>query len=1233
MANNLMTFENVVENIVPKVTIQRIILETSATDVPSDPVDPHATPVGVSQAFTNPTFSLDEDSDRLKVSLILSLKGFGSKNLKRDNILSNIFDNADLLSMVKSRIYQIDDMKSLEIARQNSATPITSSEGGISGIDQAPIFGGGAGLGNLGQGKGADPDTINYSLDNISTVELYNIISSSPELFIDREINLSEEMSSYSKEELTRFQTIDSAGSVIYNFPFRIDPFLLSKNSKLLAYMVVTEIDSELLLDKIKATIGGTSDFVLPSEVKEYVEEFNNDVNNKTISFDFVINDGDVNKTAALLKRDDNGEFWFGSYHEMSDGTLMTGNSHNDMTISPKNRNVVLEPVLLANTKIVDLRDDEEIEKVFLKEVYKIESLYDEVIKKSKQAKKSDKNTLEEMQEMFSTSYKSIESNGNCSYLFGIDKLKILKYKSLLPGVAQNLIKFSDNLTLNNFLQEVVKEILDATNIRYLNVFRRRIKINKFGSNKLGTQNPSEETFKHNILNADINNSYEDSKLVKIATTGENIPSPNIKKIEALNSLDNSIAESRFSHYSFKDSLLDAQQGAAVFLKTGNYEYSYELVLEDGISKVLTSKLTSMINSQAKIKDYLKFINENITNCYDGNTEQFNSDFINNSEYSNIGATIDDVLSIMIPIMIMLNSETDLETYGKFGSTLTGIAHPAQGSFQGLLKFIKIADTFIDKIQKLPGVKTGLKKYLDLAVTNLQSDTPQIPDTMKVNETFPDHVSLDDYATGYEYLIPTKNLNQTLAPMSANSLRTIPLEIYRGIIAQQIEENFQVNSANTSLGSPDNPNVSRFFTPAKVFVSQRGYQTKAFPGTFLKPHTLNLNYYKPIILDMVDYHLTKNIKGKYNDPDPDSNIKRLIEIASYYGINLQGWITETLQYLSDPTVDNQESGDQFYDSSNSGNLQQQSTKNVNLSGIDFEDETDPASEYEDTQNIEEKKNLNVENLLFGILSNIILQYELPLPNDYILPNITVENISSLPNPIQSLFVQYNKQGFVGGDLKQYLAGPTIGEYVKIREFPLNLNTVGWWWFNYSNIADIRYISQYDGFFNPIWSPLTLDALANTVEQGKRIICKIFKYENSSLGIKSNNMFLNLPTLNEHFIIEPSPGLEIKSSQQEQQLFVINEENDADLQETSNKSLQIVYNNFGKDLNSVLNTDRKVVKNANARNMQAKDLTSLQRPSSRSGRPTPTRRGKSRVREAQSRQSTGRIKVSDRGSNY
>ena len=181
MANNLMTFENVVENIVPKVTIQRIILETSATDAPSDPKNPHATPPDVDESFTDPSFSIDENPDKLKVDLILSLKGFGSKNLKRDNVLSNIFDNADLMSMVKSKIYQINNIENLKTAAGVSATATITPADDSTEISQV---GGGLILATGGLTPG--DVTINYSLDNISTIELYNIISGSPE-FLSQE--------------------------------------------------------------------------------------------------------------------------------------------------------------------------------------------------------------------------------------------------------------------------------------------------------------------------------------------------------------------------------------------------------------------------------------------------------------------------------------------------------------------------------------------------------------------------------------------------------------------------------------------------------------------------------------------------------------------------------------------------------------------------------------------------------------------------------------------------------------------------------------------------------------------------------------------------------------------------------------------------------------------------------------------------------------------------------------
>jgi hypothetical protein len=1228
MANNLMTFENVVENIVPKVTIQRIILETSATDAPSDPKNPHASPVDVDGsiklAFTKPAFSIDDNPDLLKVNLILSLKGFGSKNLKRDNVLSNIFDNADLMSMVRSRIYQIDDIKSLELARQKSAVAITMPADDSTVTSQV---GGGLILATGGLTPG--DATINYSLDNISTIELYNIISGSPEFFESREINLSEELNSYSQGELIKFQTTDAAGSISYNFPFRIDPFLLSKNSKLLAYMVVTEIDSDLLLDRVKATIGGSSDYELPTEVEEYIKEYNNDINNKTISFDFVINDGSVNQTAALLKRDDNEEFWFGPYHEMPDGTLMTGNSHNDMTVAPKNRNVILEPVLLANTKIVDLRDDEEIEKVFLEEVYKIESLYDEVIKKSTQAKKSDKNTLEEMPEMFSTSYKSVGSNGDCSYLFGIDKLKILKYKSLLPGIAQNLIKSYADEGVSFFVQKVVQDILDATSIQYLNIYRKRIKINQFGSNKLGTQNPSQESFKHNILNADIDNSYEDSKLVKIAETGPKVIVPTVKKVEALNFLQGPTGESRIHFYSFKDNFLDPENSKLTFLKTGNYEYSYELVLEDGITKVLTSRLASMINLQSEIKSYLNFINENIVNCYDGSVDQFNVDFINNSKYSTVPANFQLIADQMIQILVMLNAAADLETYGTFGSNIVKIAHPASGNFQGLLKFIKIADTFIEKIQKLPGIKTGLEKYLDLAVTGLQSDSVQLPDTIKINETFPDHASLDDYATGYDYLVPTKDLNNFLKAPSVNSLRTIPFEVYQGIFMDQIRENFIIDNDNISYGNPSDPNVSRYFNPAKVFISQKGYQTKSFPQNFLKPYTQNFNYYKPIMIDIIEYFLSKYSQGKYvEQPTNINNIRRLFNIAKYFGIAIGDDWLEVSPHLADSAA-KQYSSNEYYDSATNTNLQNQSTENKNLSGINFGgvDETSLDQDYLDGASlVTEVQNIpNLENMLLGLLSNVIL------PNESPISLIATNEV--LPQQLQALFAQT----MVGGpETKKYLNGLFTTPFSTLTNTNTSLLTFGWWWLNYGNIADVHYINSYQssGLSSPNWAPLTLDDLAATVASGKRIICKIFKYENSLRGVRNDKLFLDLPILDEYFIIEPANGVEIKSSQQEQQLFTIDEDPDADLKKSANKPLEIVYNNFGKDLNSVLNTDRRVIRNVNTRRFETKDLKSSQRPSSRSTQRSVNRRDNNRILpRTQSRQDTTRVTDSDRGSNY
>jgi hypothetical protein len=1131
MADSITTISNIVENSVPKITIQRIVLETGATENRTIR-DPHIiTPNQFKSSYS--TGQDEYNQQMLKINLTLSLEGYKKRNVKGSNLLSNIFDNLDLMSLLKTCIYQIDeeDLANLGVGA------------GLSNMFGSP----------LGVGTG-----VTYQ-------EVYTLIKNSPAGFYNykKEIDIVEELTSMTEADLSRFEYRASDGSTLYNFPFKIDTFISQNpNPKFLAYLIVTEVDNAKLINHIKATIGGSSDYQLPTEVEEYLETLNVDISNKAISFDVVFNNNTLNDKAALLQRTDNEEFWFGSYHEMNDGTLMTGDVHNDQSIEQANRDVVLRPVLMANTKVVDLRDDEEIEKVFLKELYELENVFETIQKTTNQSKTTTEKIKLELPEKFSTSYMSKKSNGIPSYLFGIDKLKILANKSLLSGIGQNL------LNSNSFLNNVRINILENTSVKELKVSRRRVKVNNFGTNRLGTLNAEQESFKHNVLDADIENSYEDVLPQKVA-----ILKDGLKKIEALNFLSTGLDEKRYLFYSFDDFQLNQSQD-------GNYEYFYEIVMEDGILKVLTEKLNFLSLYHEDIKSYYNFINANIENCYDDLRDQFKFNFLENQGYGSIGDVLTNVTGHITDIMKMFNTN-DLSSYSQMQKKLLLISNPISGNMQGLIKFINICETFIAKIQNMSGVRTGLKKYLDLAVTNLNNSVAENPNTIKIKETFPDNFNLEDANAGYEYIIVNNLVDDVTKGISANSIRTIPASIYLSMANAQLQENFSLDATNNStLGNINNPNKLRYFTPTQVFINNRQYLTNSQPSidnpNALKPFRLDFNYYKPIILDIVEYYLNKNIGDKATQTGIRNNIRRLIDIAARYGVIFDNNFISQLDFLSDPAK-NEDSG-KYSDSSVLKNNQQQTSKNENISGITEGLETDNGSDYEDNS-YEEELNPNIENFLFGMLSNIILKDENLVPTIYQEP-YGLTNYFQLPFCLQSLIVQFSSQAT---PLQQYLAGlPQLG-FNLLKELPLSLNTIGWWWLNYSNIVEVRYIESYDSLFNPVWAPLTSESFNNTVTSAspKRIICKLFKYENSKWGVTNNNEFLDLPILNKYFIIDPEEAA-ITATAEEEGLLAINQEDEEDL-ETNTKQDLGDMEIFGDDpsMKAAQNLDPKLQKNNNA----------------------------------------------------
>jgi len=502
-------------------------------------------------------------------------------------------------------------------------------------------------------------------------------------------------------------------------------------------------------------------------------------------------------------------------------------------------------------------------------------------------------------------------------------------------------------------------------------------------------------------------------------------------------------------------------------------------------------------------------------------------------DYADINNTLETSLAELESVIILFDMKANTPN---LKDKLFSIANPVGGNYQGLLKFVSIFETFINKIQEISGVNTNRQSISGFIadsedhtepVVSFQKSYGELRNTIKINETFPDIASLTHRNAGYEFVLTlvAKIANNTAA---MPTITQIPAQTYLDMADLQFEKYFRKDDSNNSLvGNYKNPNKLRFFTPTQVFIPDRGYPITtggfSFGGVAPLPYQVNFDYYKPIILDIIEYYLNKTIEKTFST-EAKSNIRRLINIASRYGIIFDNGLFDQLTFLSDPSPEKSEG--EYSDSSQFPNLQQQSSQGADTSGIVFDSDEDAASDYTDTDLVTEV-NPNIEGLLFGMLSQIILENEKQISPEFKnlvadLGTATTDEVGSrnLPLPIQALFVEYNKSGSFSL-LRKYLVDPGTKSFDFIKNIPLNLSTYGWWWFNYINIMEVRYIKEYDRMFNPVWAPLTADAFNNdVVSSGSRIICKLFRYENKDLGIINKNKFLDLPILNEYFIINP-----------------------------------------------------------------------------------------------------------------
>ena len=1147
----------------PRISIQRVTLETSAlTDDKiysidgvsgtSRVKDPH-----IMQSVTD--FATDQTGNNLRVNLTLSLQGFLQKSTKVSTKASGLwFDNINLASMVRANVYQIDEAFWIQM-KSVVATP--SSGFGIKLNDPAVV----AYIENMftdGQASATGP---------------VRSISVSDILF---QANTADKI----KADKAKFISTGQDGSTLYNLPITLDSFVLQDpNPGFLAYLIITKIDEEMMIKGIIDTI--TADLPLDgpalgqlidlSELTTTIRDLVETIAAPAATYDIIFNQKTVNNNAVVLQREDNGNLWFGNWHSMPGGTIMTGQMHNDPSLPNHNKNVILNPIQVVNTKIVDLRDDEEIEKIFLEDLYQIDNVYDKLSKINKQPRRKDGALQTELPESYSFDYMSAHSDGTYSGLICLDKSKILLNKSLHSSIANNLIKMiggENDWTAEEVLETTISNIFSKTKIIDLRIYRKRVSSIGYGQNRLGTRSKSQNNFIEASLDADIENSYEDAVPELIGTYSDIGAAPaGITKINNINFLGPNQL-----FLTFKDASVKSK-------KKGQYQYYYEADIEDGIARELEGILGTNLGAYARLKNYVNFINSNLRKYYNDRLDKFNTQAII-SDYEgpndeDIIDIIDDCVQSLYKIW-SLYGMADLGTLGvdwHMLNKLIKIASPDSGNYQGLNKFFDLFHTLLEKTLKISGCN---KDVLDIKLVTRDEGNGVIKEfwtpnaglgtieklnsfgagvgtsegrykrTISLKETLSGIVNLDKYhGTGYEYLISDiPNPDGTTVALNPHGSIQISSDKFDQRVLQEVTKYFwpsydklnKIWFMNIQKYSPTFLGVAKVYLAGQmrsVNMDNFAFSTvpTVDPRPRIYPYQNNFLFYKDILLDTIRYSMM-NKSDSMLDPNSTRNqVKKYIEILSSYGVSFLNNMYQQLNFIDDPAVA-ETSEDDFVDTSGSDEMSENSSTNsVNVVALLGDTDSQAESnieDYEDNAAFNDAYAGKIDFLLSGILNKIVtdgnsrLSLYKSLTETQIFGGEGTENqevATKIPNNIKSLIVRYH-DSFVGSS-KQLAIKKSSPPHAPLpatifADTNRSLETLGWWWFNYSNTVKIMFIDSMDTFLKPVWRTLTIDDYAQHVNTGSSIVCKLVRYTNNNFGVR-NNPLLDLPIYNEYFILRSS----------------------------------------------------------------------------------------------------------------
>lgn len=857
------------------------------------------------------------------------------------------------------------------------------------------------------------------------------------------------------------------------------------------------------------------------SNFKRRINKHNNSEIIDLYKFDYLIavDKGKTIKDGFLFRRRDNNKIWTGESHVMKNGNFRTGKFLNDPSLTANDRNIELKKQSLPCTKIQDRRvlskTGGELSETFanLFEVYRRKNPTAEIQKRA--GINLDLITYKsEFPNKFMHDFSCLDKNYNYNTVFTVDMANLLLANTRFPGILQSLINDNGRLA-----SKMLKNMLSLASVRKCQIYRYPVVEHSRGGTELTPSSTTLEDVNQLTLNEDVtaNNSPKFPTLVKDFSPGSTAGAMELDNFDFQ-------VNSGLRVFTFKENFKDKIDS--------RFQYKADLLVEDGVFHYVRNLALTLRDNWIKFSDESTKILESTSNFWNARARYYNISAIEKvygPDYVNMH--LNGVIKPLVEVLEKVLRISACRPINHFAlkEAFIKATNYVSADPESLKSAYNVMEEIVGSFMSLAGLNSNNNRleitdngygapkienntvcygvgilYPDATVSELLP-TREIKNTFRHQEAFQSLLFVDN-AGGYEYLATQDNVN-------SKGVQEIPEEDFRRRFNSEMSKYYDITNlqqANKATGPAFNinKNKTRFFTPVMFAL---GDQATILPQEI---NTTSRRLTKNALLNILFY--------KENSRQTNFNTERYINLLSKLtGIDIEENNISLVNSSDRTTV--MTKTDTL--SSKTGDFEEQDWKTSLVDqNVDL-DSNAKLRKYKTTQTLANQDEV-ITNL---ILSSKVLSNKASLANSYGRTTSFLKNkIADVNTPsqlINSLLTLVGSQA-LQADERGSENSESIISSLRKTDFSLSaldvrlLDDYGLWWFNYDNIVELYYCSDYDSKSGFTWMPLTFDIHEEKMKNGSDLLCRLMQKTDPTLN-QVNNQFLDLPIFNKYFVIRSS----------------------------------------------------------------------------------------------------------------